>query len=309
MTGSPLASLDANLLVVLQALLTERSVAKAARRVGLSPSAASHALARAREVFDDPLLIRAGRALALTPRAEELEPFLREGVASFARAFERPAKLDLGTIERTIRIAAVDYAQLHWVRDLALSLRAAAPRLTVASMPFTEPTWAALRAGEVELALGPDKAPKAALQGLRISKLGRVSFACCIREGHPALAKPLTAARFAALQHVLVSPRGRVSGAVDAALGKRGLKRVVSLTVPTVLSASLVVAESDLVLTCAEESARLMASWLPIRVFAPPIRLEPFTLALVWHPRTEGDPLLDHVRARILERAKRPIGP
>lgn len=288
----PLSGLDANLLVVVDALLSERSVERAGRKVGLSASAASHALARARAALGDPLLVRAGRGMVLSPRAEQLAPRLREGLSLLARALERPRALDLSSETRALRLAAVDFAQSDAVLRLVASLRREAPRVSVTVTPFVEASLAALRAGELDLAL----AASGKISGFESQALSREPFTCLVRRGHPLLSGRVTPRRFAAADHVLISPRGRVVGAVDHALRRRGLRRSVALVVPTFLAAAQAAAESDLVLTCALRSAERATSWLPLQVLEPPVAIAPFTLSAFWHARQSGDPFLEHVR-------------
>jgi molybdenum-dependent DNA-binding transcriptional regulator ModE len=198
--GQALSGLDVNLLVVLDALLAERSVERAARRVGLSSSAASHALARAREVLGDPLLVRAGRGMVLSPRAESMAPRLREGLAAISRAIERPRELDLAREERAVRLAAVDFAQSHAVLHLTATLRAQRPRSPSRCCPSpTAPSRRCARGSSTSrwrrAGLSPASSPApCAASG---------SSACCGR-GHPSRGR-LTLARFAAAEHVLVS--------------------------------------------------------------------------------------------------------
>ncbi|MBK8938055.1 MAG: LysR family transcriptional regulator [Polyangiaceae bacterium] len=289
--GQALSGLDVNLLVVLDALLAERSVERAARRVGLSSSAASHALARAREVLGDPLLVRAGRGMVLSPRAESMAPRLREGLAAISRAIERPRELDLAREERAVRLAAVDFAQSHAVLHLTATLRAQASKVSITVLPFTDGSLAALRAGELDLAL----AASGPLAGFESRAVCSERFVCLLRRGHPSRGR-LTLARFAAAEHVLVSPRGRVAGAADKALRRRGLKRTVALVVPSFMAAALAVAQSDLVLTCAARSAKQAMAWLPVEAVDPPLKLAPITLTMLWHARTSGDAFLEHVR-------------
>jgi len=276
MHGVQLSSIDANLLVALDALVQERNVARAARRVGLSPSAMSHTLARVREMLGDPVLVRSGRAMTVTPRALEIAAPLREGLASISRALEKPAPLDLKRERRVVRLAAVDFAQNHVVKRLAVRLRSDAPLVDLVTN----------------------------LRGLARRPLADEPFVCVVRRGHPCLSSRFTLKRFAELEHVIVSPRGKTIGATDAGLRKKGLKRRVVLAVPTFLAAALVVAETDLVLTCGARSAREAKTWLSLEVLPPPMKLPPFTLALFWDPRTEHDPFARYIRDTIADVAK-----
>ena len=291
-----LAGVDANLLVVMNALLAEEHVGRAARRVGLSASAMSHALARLRELFGDPILVRSGQRMVATPRARELAPRLREGLALVAQAVARPPAFDPANERRTLRIAAVDFAQTGVLLPLIASLRREAPRVDVAVLPFGSALLKDFATGDLDIALAASRRVK----GLMARVLFEEPFSCVARRGHPALVGRLSAKRFAQLDHVMISPRARVPGAADLALGRAGLRRRVALVVPNFLAAALAVVESDLVLTCASSSARQLSRWLELDVFAPPLKLAPFGLGMFWHERTDADPFLAFVRARLV---------
>ena len=224
-----LAAIDLNQLVALDALLAEESITRAARRVGLSQPAMSHTLARLRGVFGDPLLVRAGRRMMLTPRALELAEPLAQALAGLERAIGRPDPFDPRLARRVVRVAAMDFVQLVLLPPLCAALLREAPGVEVVAVPPPEPPDRALVEGELDLAIGLARdAP-----GLRQRELLRERFVCVVRKGHPGVGRELTVRRFARLSHALVSPRGLAVGAVDAALAKRGLTRRVVVTLPS----------------------------------------------------------------------------
>jgi DNA-binding transcriptional LysR family regulator len=296
MASSPLAGLDANLLVAIDALLAEGHVGRAARRLGLSPSAMSHALARARALVGDPLLIRTAGGMVLTARARAIAPGLREGLARAAAAVAPPVAFDPAAEETTLRIAAADFPLLVLAAPLMRALAVRAPRVDVIVVPFAG-QLGVLASGEVDVALAAHRvSPR-----YRCRVLAHEPFACVVRRGHPALARPMTVRRWAALGHVLVSPRGRVRGAVDRALASRGLRRRVAFVSPTFLGAAQVVAATDLVLTCGARSAAEAAPRLGLHVFTPPVPVEPFPLGMFWHQRQDADPFLAWTRSLLAE--------
>jgi DNA-binding transcriptional LysR family regulator len=292
-----LAGIDLNLLVALDALVAEESVAKAARRIGLSPSAMSHALARLRDLVGDPLLVRTGLRMRATSRARAIAPRLAAALAEIGRAIAPEPAFDPAAETRTVRLAAVDFAQSALLGPLLRWLHPIAPRVDIAVLPFGPTSFKDLAAGDVDLAL----AQHARVAGLHSRVVLAEPFVCVLRRGHPALARRLTVARFAALGHVLVSPRGRSPGAVDRALKKRGLGRRVVLAVPNFLAAAVVVAGSDLVLTCGARSAERVAAALGLVVIQPPTTLQPFQVGMYWHERQAHDPFLSWLRAGIEE--------
>ncbi|MFO0632122.1 MAG: LysR family transcriptional regulator [Nannocystaceae bacterium] len=295
MDRSPLAALDANLLVALDALLQTRHVERAARQLSVSPSAMSHTLARLRALLDDPLLVRVGRAMAPTARARTLSGPLRDGLALLESVVAAPPRFDPARERRSLRVAAVDFAQAMLVPGLARELAAAAPGVDLVVLPFGSGSAAALAHDEIDLGLSGSRT----VTGLRSRELHREPFVCLLRRGHPVLRGRLTVKRYAALEHVLISPAGSVPGTVGKALRKRGLERRIAVVVPNFNVAAEIVASSDRVLTCGERSAVAARRWLPVEVVAPPLPLEPFPLAMFWHERHEHDPFLAWARARI----------
>ena len=291
-----LPGMDVNLLVALDALLREGHVTRAARRVGLSQSAMSHALARLRVLLDDPLLVRGSRGMLLTPRAERMARPLAEALMALDGAVGPPAPFDASTIERELTLAAIDFAQLVFVAPLMELLAREAPGLSLVVVPPAEPIERALVSGAVDLALGLARPGFS----LRQEELSSERFVCVVRKNHPAARRARLRLRdYARLPHVVVSPRGRVPGAADAALRARGLERRVVLTVPHALTAALFVARSDAVLTIAERVAASALRALPLRVLEPPLELSPFRVTMQWHPRLDGDPVHAFVRGKL----------
>jgi DNA-binding transcriptional LysR family regulator len=297
MARSPLAHVDANLLVALEALLAEENVGRAARRMGVSASAMSHTLARLRELVGDPLLVRAGQRMTLTDRARGLVGPLRDGVGSFATVLARPVALDLRREQRTVRVASVDFAQSMLVPRLANVLASEAPGIDLVVKPFADRSLEELTAGEVDLVLCLQRTST----GLRSRTIHEEPFVCCVRRGHPLLRERLGVRRFAALDHVLISPRGRVRGAVDDALRGHGLRRRVAVVVTTFMAAALLVAASDLVLTCAATSALEAERHFGLQSFRPPLAIAPARMGMFWHARQHDDPCLAWFRDRVAE--------
>lgn len=295
MARRPLSGLDANLLVLLDALVETASVAEAAKQLGLSASAASHALARLRELVGDPILVRAGRRMVPTARARELAPTLREGLTLVERAIRKPTPFTPAEVERELRIGAIDFATKQIVPPLLDVLRRRAPGVDVTAVQFEPRSIDLLGTGDLDLVLALARPATSVRQALLL----REPFASIARRGHPALEERMTAKRFAALPHALVSSTTRRKGVVDAALEAQGLARRVVLVVPTFAAAAIAVAESDMVLTGAAREAELAASHLPLVVFAPPLDLPPFGLAMYWHERQHRDPFVTWVRAEL----------
>ncbi len=281
-----LSSIDLNLLVVLRALLRERHVTRAARQVGLSQSATSHALARLRELCGDPLLVRHGRSLELTPRATRLMPGLERGLAELHGVVTREPAFDPKRARRLFSLGMADYAQALLLQPLLRSLRVAAPGIDLNLLSF--PNFPELlESGTIDLAV---TVTGAIAPGLSQQALFDDGFVCMVRKGHPGLRGKLTLDRYLSLQHVVVAPAGTSGSVVDTELERRGLVRRVALRVSSFLVAPIVVAETDFISTTPERLARRMAKRFQLQLVPTPFPVPRFGLSLAWHPRCDHDP-------------------
>lgn len=291
---------DLGLLVSLDALLQEGSVTGAARRVGLSTPAMSHALARIRERLGDPILVRAGRGMLLTPRALALRPQVHQVVTDARRTLEPERPFVPAELTRTFVVHATDYVLAVLGTAVDRILRREAPRLCVRFVPNTPDDAVMLRDRGSDLAVGIyGELP----QEMRTRQLLTDRFVCVVRQGHPALGKRLDLARFVALDHVQVAPRGLPGGYLDDVLRERGLTRHVARAVPYFVTALELVAATDYVVTISERIARRHAAALRLEVVEAPLRLRPYALSLVWHPRVDPDPGHRFVRDGFLRAA------
>ena len=289
-----LSSIDTHLLVTLDALLQEESVHAAAQRIALSPSATSHALARLRELFGDPLLVRAGRKLKRTARAEALAPRVREVVTAMEAIFQPPESFTPATLERTFQLLTTDHIEFVLLRRLDPVLTQEAPRVRLQSRPIVPDAVTELRNGTVDLAFGVFGAlPDDILR----QDLFTDRFVTLVRAGHPVLRGPFTLKRFVELEHVLVAPRGTAVGSVDALLAERGLKRRVTRVLGSFLSAPFLVAQSDAVVTMSARLAEPLVPLLGLKALEPPLPVEPYTLCHLWHRRSDADPAHAWLRA------------
>lgn len=293
---------DLNLLITLDALLDAGSVAGAARRLGLSPSAMSRALARLRETTGDPLLVRAGRGLVPTPRARELRDRVGELVREGQAVLRPQQAVDPARLERTFRLRSSDgFVEAVGPALLArLAVEAPGVRLHFLAKPDKES--GPLRSGELDFetgVIGAATAPE-----LRTQALFQDHFVAVVRPGHPLCDGPLTASRYAAARHVLVSRRGQPRNPVDEVLASQGLSRTVITLVPGFATALALVRGSDLVATV---PALHCASLLGDLVTLPlPFPLPGIRVALLWHPSQDADPAHRWLRTLIRETCSRP---
>ena len=288
---------DLNLLVVLEVLMAERSVSRAARRLGLSQPATSNALARLRAMFDDPLLVRRGNAMLPTPRALELAGHVHAGLAHLQAALDGPRPFDERASTRCFTIATNDYVSFVLLAPLVRRLRERAPRVTVQVKSLDNlASLEALGRGEVDLALG---AGSMLGQDYPCEPLFEDGYVSLARQGHPRVGKRLTLERFVQLEHLLVSPYGSRRGVVDIALEQRGYERRVALWVPHFLLAPAIVAQTDLVVTLAERVARRLAPRYGLRILPTPIDVPRFVTQQYWDPRHEHEPAHRWLREQV----------
>ncbi|GCD44519.1 LysR family transcriptional regulator [Streptomyces paromomycinus] len=298
--------MDLNLLRVLDALLQENSVTRAAGRLGTSPAAVSRTLARLRRAVGDPLLVRAGQGLVPTPRAVEL----RDEVADLLRGCDnvlRPgAGFDAVHLQRTFAVQATDLMLSGLAGILTERIHQEAPNVDVVFLPEAAEGGPALRQGSVDVELGvlgpldPE---------IRTQPLTRMTVAGVARSGHPLFAGRIDARRFAAAGHIGISRHGERLGPIDSALAERGLRRRIAVVVPSHTSAMILARDTDLV-------ALTLADWLPgtitalgLRTFPIPLDLPAIDFGMAWHPRNSADPghrwFREHLAAAVRGRPHR----
>ncbi|MBK9114412.1 MAG: LysR family transcriptional regulator [Betaproteobacteria bacterium] len=295
MHETDLRGIDLGLLALFEALLDTRSVTRAGDRVDLSQPAASRALARLRALLHDPLFVRGPDGLVPTRRALALRAPLAAALGA-VRALVAPPVFDPASATGTARILAPDFDAAALVPPLLAAFGTAAPGLDVALLPRRGDALVALAADDADLAVGVYANAPA---GFRRQRLYDDTMVCVLRRGHPALARPLTAARFAALDHALITVTGEGGGVVDTALAQRGLVRRILLRVPSFLAAPLVVARSDLVVTMPRRIATEFAAIAPLVLVEPPLPIPRFTVSQVWHERQHADPRHAFVRTTL----------
>lgn len=278
---------DLNLLAALDVLLAEGSVVRAARRLGLSPSATSRALARLRVVTGDPLLVRAGRDLVPTPRAIELREQVPQ-VMQQAAGLLRPARaLDLGRLERVFTLRTAEGFVESFGPGLIARVAAEAPGVRLRFLAKPDRDSAVLRDGSVDLETGV--AGAATGPEIRAQALFRDRFVGAVHADHPlARGDAITPARFAAGRHVLTSRRGQHRGVVDDALAPLGLERHVAAIVGGFSAALALARATDLIATVPERHTAALRGGL--FCFDLPVMVPEITVSLLWHPRLDADP-------------------
>lgn len=295
-----LSATDLNLLVALDALVAEGNVTRAAERVGLTQPAMSHALARLRKLFGDPLLVRTPQGMLPTPRALDLVVPIRRALGDIDGALRQQPAFDPRAATRIFTLACVDFGSLVIVPPLLARLRVDAPGVDLLVRPLrSDEIERQLAEGQVDLAIGVVHGEEEAWMVRQ--RLFEDRFVCVVRADHPTVRGALTIEQFVALDHALISPRGRQGGFVDRALAAQGRRRRVVLTIPHFLAAPIVVAGSDLILTVPERIARAFAKMLPLRIVEPPLAVEGFDVIQYWHERQARDPAHVWLRGLVAE--------
>ena len=277
---------DLNLLVTLDVLLAEGSVARAAQRLRLSPSAMSRALARLRDTTGDPLLVRAGRGLVPTPRALEL----RERVSQLVQDGEavlRPAeRLNLEQLVRTFTLRTSEGFVENFGPGLIARVGEQAPGVRLRFVQKTNKDSASLRDGTVDLetgVVGETTGPE-----VRAQALFRDRFIGVVRIGHSLSRGKITPSRYATGRHICVSRRGLDKGPIDEALTPFGLERQIVTIVGGVSTALALARASDLIASVPERHTGNLRAGM--HSFPLPVATPEVTVSLLWHPRLDADP-------------------
>jgi DNA-binding transcriptional LysR family regulator len=291
-----LESLDLNLLLVLDTVLEERSVAAAARRLHVTPSAISNALARLRVALDDPLIARSGNAIVPTSRAAELAPALHRALRDLDQAVHGAA-FDPATTTREFSLAIADVGQIVRLPRIAEQLEAEMPRARLRVLGIdTLIAVGGLSGTEVDVAIAVgQRAP-----GMRIEPLFEEHTVLVARRGHPHARTRVSRSALATLRHVdvHVAP-GKGNRELAAAYARARIAREIAIVVPSFTAAAAVVARTDLVSTLPASLIDVLGPRLGVRVVASPVPPLPITINLCWHDRTHADPAMVAFRALV----------
>lgn len=281
--------IDLNLLVALDALLSERSVTRAARRCGVTQSSMSHSLARLRELLGDAVLVRSGRAMLPTPRAAAMLAPLQRSLAELGRVLASDVAFEPVGSDRVFSLVCPDLFAA-FLPSLVARVHADAPRvrLNLCQLERGDVTRPLLD-GAHDLALGPPL--RSPVSGVMQTELGRVRWAVFGRPDHAAFTtKRLSLRAWLAAPHVVVGTGSAGLGYVGEALAKTGLERHVGLSVPVFLLAPLVAAQTDMLFTAPLELVAPLAAPLGVVYRSPPIELPRVPVLLYWAEQMQHDP-------------------
>ena len=281
-------SVDFRLLLAFDALVTERHVSRAAAAIGLSQPAMSHALAKLRQQFDDPLLARTSTGLEPTPKALDLIEPVREAIRQVNRLFTESPTFDPRTSSDAFAVRMGDLNEVLFLPQLLRMLEERAPNmtLTVEHLPPSE-TVRALEASAIDFAVSALIKHSKSVHSVELTKDRMV---CVMRKGHPAAARRLTLPRFLSLRHLRIVQSAGDVRFVEEALSTRGLRRRVVATTPHWLAASYMIERSDLVTALPESMMRRLNRDGRFVVRSLPVGGNEFSWRLYWHRRYDARP-------------------
>jgi DNA-binding transcriptional LysR family regulator len=305
-----LSALDLNLFVVLHVVLEERSATRAAKRLNVTQSAVSNAIARLRSVLLDPLVVRSGRGLTSTPRADELRPLLAAAMAQLQAAVDRGAAFDPRLSERSFTLSLSDNYQTSEAAKIAQAFGRTMPRasLRLVSSDYLVATNG-LATGDIDAAFAPSVME---MPGLRAKAIFEDRACFVVRKNHPRVRGKLTPERVAELPHIdvelMLGKPGIGHRMAEEHWRRVGIKtRKVAISVPYFTTAAMIVARTDCIAGLPRRLAEVMCRQLPLEMVPTTFPLPKIEMSLVWHDRTDADPGGRCFRDLVVEAVKRPL--
>ncbi|WP_077529778.1 LysR family transcriptional regulator [Vreelandella utahensis] len=293
---------DLNLLRTFIALLEERSVTRAAKRLGITQPALSNTLARCRELFQDPLFIRERYGMRPTEKALAIGPAIRDALGEIDHLVLEQQTFDPATTTMRFVIAANDYVEYVFVPRLVERLQHRAPGIQIRIVPYgADLAETGVAAGDTALVLGRIVDPP---DNLVVQSLMEDGLACVLRADHPFQGEQLTREAFESLKHVNMLPPGRLKKGLFEALGRQGLERDVAVSVTHFLSIPELIATTDYCTTLPQLICRRFVRDPRLRVVTPPADLGTFPVHLGWHVRYRQDPAHQWLREQIHDVAR-----
>jgi len=283
-----MTDLDLNLLRAFDAIATEGSVTVAGERIGLSQPAMSNALARLRQLFDDPLFVRTPRGMRPTPFAQQLAQPVREALRLIQTALRQHAGFDPRSSGNTFRFYMSDIGEMVFLPGLLERVKRDAPgvKIEVVRIPIKD-VHTALEAGELDLAVG---FLPGLTTGMRQQPLFREHYVCMLRADHPVIGAEISAKQFREAAHVLVSYVGTGHQVIEETFIAEGLNERIAVRVPHFLVVPMILARTDLIVAVPSRVAAVFAQLGNFKVLKLPLRMPSFEVRLHWHERFHQDP-------------------
>jgi len=299
-TVSNLRTFDLNLLVAFDVLMRELNVTRAAEQMFITQSAMSHVLHRLRQQLDDPLLVKTPTGMKPTERALALIEPIRAVLTEMEQFLQPPLEFEAGTSQRRFVLAATDYMEFLLLPELSGLIDQISPGIdihvkrTESSFPVTQ-----LENGSLDVVLGFESVLNPPVY-LHRQLLFTDRMACMVRQNHPLIKNPPSLAEYVEFPHMLISRTGSNLGFIDQKLTELGLERRIKLIVPHFLSAPLIVAETDMILSLPYRIAEQFKKFAPLEIFPVPLDLPTYDLIMIWHPLQDKDPAHRWLREKII---------
>jgi DNA-binding transcriptional LysR family regulator len=274
---------------LLARLIETRNLSRAARQMDLSPSAASHALAKLRKLAGDPLFIASSGGLMPTPFGDRLGAAAKEALEVLTAGLAVEPRFDPRSATKRFSIYLSNVGQLTFLPTLMAFLQNEAPGLSIRAVTIpVESPGKALESGEIDLAVGVfDNL----IGGFHETPLGREPYVCLVRADHPSFQSGMTMEAFLQVPHAIADSTGSAHHAsLDRAMDRSKIKRHVKLIVPEFAALPMLLPDSNLLVIVPQRLAALLATHLPIKILPPPISIPPMNVAIYWHERYHRDP-------------------
>ena len=293
---------DLNLLPVFLALIEERSVTRAAERLGITQPALSNALTRLRAMLLDPLFIRERYGMQPTQKAMELAPVIAAALASLDDVVLGQQAFDPAKAKQLVTIAPNSYVEFVLVPAIVAQLRERAPGISLRLTPYgADLAETGVVSGATAMALGRFIDPP---DNLVVQHLMDEGLSCIVRAGHPQVGQRITRKQYEQLKHVNMLPPGRLRAGLFQVLERQGLKREVAVSVTHFLAIPEVVAVTDYCATLPNQICRRLAHDRRLRILPTPTDLGSFPVEMAWHVRYRHDPAHIWLRSLIGEVAQ-----
>ncbi|MGO4476336.1 LysR family transcriptional regulator [Massilia sp. 2TAF26] len=293
------SSIDLNLLSVFQEVYRERQISGAARRLGLTQSAVSNALARLRRTFGDELFVRTAHGMQPTPLAQQMAEPIGAAMAQVALALSQRSRFEPGTSTRRFTLAMTDVGEVYFMPVLIERCRALAPNVEVASKRANPLTLKDdMETGRVDLAIG---AFEEVSEALYQRQLFRQPFVSMFRKGHPLATGSVDLARFVQATHLIVDAAQSPYDRINVLLEKAGVGTQARFRVPHFTAVPYIVATSDLVVTVPQKLAESAAAPFGLKWIEPPLALPTLQTNVFWHRRFNHDPGIQWLRGLIAD--------
>ena len=299
MKSMHMGSLQVSQLQLIHEIALSGSLTEAAERVGITQPAASHALARLRRQFRDPLFVRTSNGMRPTPYGEKLSASIREALQALTGVAESPIEFDPARSRRSFNLFISDNGQLVILPRLLAHLNGVAPQIRIRARAFpSRDLHVSLESGDVDLAIGSFTT---LIGGFKQKRLFRESYVCVVRKDHPLFRNGMSDAAFRAAPHAIAEEAGLAHELLDRWLNRQGVQRDVKLFVPRFMVLAMVAANSDLLVAMPSRVAEQFARILPLKVLQAPLKLPAYDIKLFWHQRVNADPANRWLRSVFVE--------